>query len=83
MDVVESDVKMRDFMLLGLRLIQEGVSMQSLKNLYGVSMKIEFSYEISFLLKNKLVEWENGDQDRLRLTNRGVMVANQVFMQFV
>jgi oxygen-independent coproporphyrinogen III oxidase len=83
MDVVESDVKMRDFLLLGLRLIQEGVSMQSFKNLYGVSMKIEFSHEISFLLKNKLVEWENGDQDRLRLTNRGVMVANQVFMQFV
>lgn len=83
MDVVDRETRMKDFMMLGLRLVREGVSEKRFQSLYGESMRRVFNYEISTLITQKLVEWGDGDQRRLRLTPRGIMVANQVFMQFV
>lgn len=80
---VDRQTQMRDHMLLGLRLINDGVSVKQFQGLYGKSMQAVFEGEISFLLKRNLVEWVGRDQRRLRLTSRGVLVANQVFMQFV
>lgn len=83
MDSVDRDTQMRDFMMLGLRLIREGVSEQRFQKYYKNPMREIFKNEVSYLLALDLVEWVDEDQEHLRLTPRGVMVANQVFMQFV
>ena len=80
---VDFQTKMRDFMMLGLRLVQEGVSEMRFNRLYGKSLKHVFAEELSYLLTHKLIQWEDADHQQLRLTPRGVMIANQVFMQFV
>ncbi len=80
---INKDTQMKDFMLLGLRLVQEGVSKERFLNCYGEKMDKVFSKEIALLLKQGLVTWQKGDQARLCLTKRGIMVANQVFLHFV
>jgi oxygen-independent coproporphyrinogen-3 oxidase len=81
MEEVDPITQMHDFMWLGLRLIQEGVSAERFSSLYGYSMQEKFRDEIEYLISYGLVAWDEGE--RLHLTPRGVMVANQVFMQFV
>jgi oxygen-independent coproporphyrinogen-3 oxidase len=81
---VDQITRMRDFMWLGLRLVEEGVSAARFKQLYGESMSSIFTKEIEDLHSKELVEWVIKNDDRcLRLTRRGIMVANQVFMAFV
>lgn len=83
MEPVNRSTQMKDFMMLGLRLIGEGVSEQRFQKSFNNPMGQVFRNEIAYLLAFDLVEWVAADQGRLRLTPRGVMVANQVFMQFI
>jgi oxygen-independent coproporphyrinogen-3 oxidase len=83
MTEVDRATQMKDFMMLGLRLVHEGVSDTRFMADFGVSMKAIFSDEIGDLLRKSLIEWVDDEQDRLRLTKRGVMLGNQVFMAFV
>ncbi len=80
---VDQATQMKDFMMLGLRLIQEGASAERFRRLYEMEMEDVFAVEIDLLIKRGLVAWENTDHARLCLTDRGIMVANQVFMEFV
>lgn len=80
---IDKRTQMNDFMLLGLRLVKTGVSSERFESQYGHSIMEVFDKEISSLLEFGLVEWVGGEKSRLRLTKRGVMVANQVFMEFV
>jgi len=72
--------QMSDFMMLGLRLVEDGVTDARFKSCYTESMLDIYAAEIQSLVNNGLIEWVG---ERLRLTPRGVMVANQVFMAFV
>ena len=74
---------MQEFMMLGLRLIQEGVSESQFKHRFRRSMKNVFENEISGLIKDGLIRWDKCDSDRIRLTKRGLFVANRVFREFV
>jgi len=74
---------MKDFMLLGLRIINSGVSIETFSARYGESLVENFVNEIEQLLKQGLVEWWGKGKTQLRLSKRGVMIANQVFMHFV
>jgi len=80
---VDKFTQMKDFMLLGLRIINSGVSIETFSARYGESLMEVFVNEIEQLLKQGLVEWWGKDKTQLRLSKRGVMIANQVFMQFV
>lgn len=80
---VERLTKMKDFMMLGLRLVKKGVSLERFQKLYGMSMIDVFGDEIKSLLDQKIIEWVGQDKNQLRLSRRGVMVANQAFMEFV
>lgn len=80
---VDQATQMKDFMMLGLRLVDEGVTERRFEDMYHCSMSSEFYNEIEALEKLGLVEWADSKKSGLRLTKRGVMVANQVFMQFV
>lgn len=80
---VDEATQMKDFMMLGLRLVKDGVSRIDFSERYGREMESVFQEEINLLLKKGLIEWGKGSRDCLRLTKRGVFLANQVFMQFV
>ncbi len=87
---------MQETMMTGLRLTREGVPDAGFRQRYGLSIAEAFPQEVDELLKLGLVEWvdlsplrppslvgKGGWGDRLRLTPRARLVANQVFMRFV
>ncbi|HEX5838919.1 MAG TPA: hypothetical protein VFY26_13880, partial [Anaerolineales bacterium] len=74
-----------EYMMTGLRLTREGVSAEEFQARFGRSMLDVYPREIDELLKLGLVEncpWP-GVPAKLRLTQRGRLLGNQVFMRFV
>jgi len=80
---VDQQTQMKDFMMLGLRLVKEGVSAEKFQSRYGLVMMDVFDKEIQSLINRGLIEWVDGRNKCLRLSERGMMIANQVFMEFV
>jgi oxygen-independent coproporphyrinogen-3 oxidase len=81
---------MSEFMMTGLRLTQEGVSLVEFEKRFGKSLREEYGKEIEELLKLGLIEQTDsplpmgeGLGVRVRLTPRGRLLGNQVFMRFV
>ena len=79
-----------EFMMTGLRLTQEGVTDEEFQTRFGKSMHTIYGKEIEELTKLGLIEPaspnERGARDEgevLRLTQRGRLLGNQVFMRFV
>jgi oxygen-independent coproporphyrinogen-3 oxidase len=72
---------MSEFMMTCLRLTQEGISEEDFQSRFGMSMCDEYGEEIENLLKLGLIEKDAGG--RIRLTKRGRLLGNQVFMRFV
>jgi oxygen-independent coproporphyrinogen-3 oxidase len=75
--------EMSETMMLGLRLTSEGISDHNFRKQFNVSMIDVYGGEITELLDLGLVEWSGEDQSILRLTRRGRLLGNQVFMEFV
>lgn len=80
---VDHHTQMQEWMMVGLRLTQEGVSVKNFQDRFGEEMEIIFGREILKLLQSGLLEWIGDDDRRLRLTQRGKLLGNQAFMQFV
>jgi len=78
---------MSEFMMTGLRLTQEGVSENVFQTRFGIAMRDVYGREIEELLKLGLVEWYSGWADGrlpiVRITRRGRLLGNQVFLRFV
>jgi len=72
---------MSEFMMTGLRLTQEGVREDEFQERFGHSMGEVYGKEIEELFKLGLIE--NGAGGRLKITRRGRLLGNQVFMRFV
>jgi len=71
-------------MMMGLRLTEEGVSASEFTVRFGMTLDKIFKKEIARLLNQNLVEWaDKEDGPHLRLTRRGRMLGNKVFMQFL
>jgi oxygen-independent coproporphyrinogen-3 oxidase len=75
--------EMQETMMVGLRLTQEGVSEAAFNQRFGESLRGVFGTEIERLVRMGLLEWVGEHLPRLRLTRRGRLLGNQVFMQFV
>jgi len=76
--------QIQETMMLGLRLTLEGVSEQRFFERFGKHIKDLFPGEIKRLIAQKLLEWHENGMDRcLRLTRKGRLLGNQVFMSFV
>jgi oxygen-independent coproporphyrinogen III oxidase len=71
---------MQETMMTGLRLTQEGVSAETFQARFGMELPVVFEQEIRELQDFALLEWAG---DQLRLTKRGRLLGNQVFMRFV
>lgn len=71
---------MQETMLTGLRLTCEGISSQLFHERFGARLIDVFGSEIEKMSKFGLLEWAG---ETLRLTERGRLLGNQVFMEFV
>jgi len=69
----------KEYMLLGLRKI-EGVSIQKFKNKFGENPIFLFRNELNKLVAEELLEV---DGDNIKLTNKGLDLANLVWERFV
>jgi len=81
---------MSEFMMTGLRLTQEGISEDNFQTRFKKPLRDVYGNEIEELLKLGLIEQTDsprpegaGLRVRVRLTKRGRLLGNQVFMRFV
>lgn len=77
---IDPFTEMQETMMLGLRLVEEGVNLRVFEARFGEKGEVVFAKELQELVEKGLLE--DGDE-RVRLTARGRMMGNQVFMQFV
>ena len=80
---INRETEMQEWMMVGLRLTERGVSRAAFWARFNRQMEAVFGAEIENLLELGLLEWFGDQQDRLRLTHQGKLLGNQVFMQFV
>jgi len=77
---IDGMMEMQETMMVGLRLVEKGVSARTFEARFGEKIEAVFAGELRELVGAGLLEWV---EDRVRLTERGKMLGNQVFMQFV
>lgn len=80
---LDKKTEMQETMFMGLRLVQQGVSNREFQERFGKSILDIFSKEVDELLRIGLMEWTGENNGYLRLTQRGILMGNQVFMRFV
>ena len=80
---VDVSTQMMDTMMLGLRLVSEGVRNDVFAERFQRTIHEVFGEKISRLEQQGLVEWVGDTNQRLRLTHRGIFLANRVFREFV
>lgn len=80
---VDRQAEIGEFMLMGLRLVQEGVAEKVFQERFGVSLASLFGSQIERLERLGLLEWAGPDRERLRLTTAGRLLGNQVFIEFI
>lgn len=71
--------KMLEYMLLGLRMIQ-GISIQKFKNKFNCNPIFIYKNKLDFLVRQELIIV---DEDNIRLTDKGLDLANIVWEEFV
>lgn len=81
---IDRETAMAEHMLLGLRLVREGVAAADFAARFGVNLAEHYPAAISFGLKHNLLAWVETPSDaHLRLTYQGCFLANQAIMQFL
>ncbi len=80
---VKQDQEIRETMMMGLRLTEEGVSREAFQARFGMSLEEIYETEIVESISEGLLEWEPTHKDCLRLTPRGRLLGNQVFVRFI
>jgi oxygen-independent coproporphyrinogen-3 oxidase len=75
--------EMQEYMMVGLRLTDEGISQRDFFDRFNLQLSQVFGKQIHKCLRNGLLEMVPNDLDRMRLTEKGRLLGNQVFMEFV
>lgn len=78
-EIQDKPSQMREFMMLGLRKI-EGVKISDFERKFRINPLFYFRFEISKLTDENLIEV---DLDNIKLTKKGLDLANQVFGEFI
>jgi oxygen-independent coproporphyrinogen-3 oxidase len=79
-EVIGERTAMGETMMLGLRLLEDGVSVPSFARRHGVSLFEQFEPQIARLTSIGLLE---ADDERVRLSKRGALLANMVCAEFL
>lgn len=74
--------EMGEFMMLGLRLTRQGVSLEEFRQRFGQEMQEVYGEQIGHLCAAGLLEMLESEK-RLRLTSRGRLLGNRVFREFL
>jgi oxygen-independent coproporphyrinogen-3 oxidase len=78
LEAIGPQTAMAEHMLLGLRLIREGVGAAAFEARFGISLMERYPQAISYGLERGLTEWLAApDGPHLRLTREGRFLANQ------
>ncbi len=73
--------EMKDVVIFGLRLLQEGVNPTKFKERFGLNLEDIFHYQLKKLLANGYVYYNQ--EGNLVLNEKYAFVSNQIFLQFV
>ena len=79
-ELIDAPTSMAETMMLGLRLLQEGVSETAFEARHAVQLRDVYKQEIASLEALDLLYWAG---DRLKLTRRGLLMANDVAERFL
>ena len=77
---IDTRLAQGETMMLGLRLLLEGVARSRFRQRFGVTLEDLFGSEVAALTQRGLLELVEG---HLRLTPRGRLLGNQVFAEFL
>jgi oxygen-independent coproporphyrinogen-3 oxidase len=77
---IDHRTAMGETMMLGLRLIDDGVSASAFSLRHGESIAAIFGSQLSRLASQGLIDF---DGERIRLTQRGILMANSVCAEFL
>jgi oxygen-independent coproporphyrinogen-3 oxidase len=77
---IDRALEIGETLMLGLRLIEEGVARARFKDRFGVDLDEVYSITIARLIEQGLLE---SDAERIRLTVRGRLLGNRVFAEFL
>jgi oxygen-independent coproporphyrinogen-3 oxidase len=80
---IDVDTEIGETMMMGLRLVVEGISNLKFHQRFGISLQQRFGVQIDRLLNLGLLEWEGEEEEILRLTRKGYILGNQVFKEFI
>ena len=78
-ELLDEDAKMKEYMLLGLRKI-EGVNIAKFEEKFNVSPVIKFVKELEKLSRDGLIIVID---ENIKLTNKGIDLANVVWQKFI
>ena len=81
--IIDNETEIGETMMMGLRLVNEGVSNKKIINKFGITLQQRFGPQINRLIEIGLLEWAGDEMDVLRLTNNGRLLGNQVFKEFI
>jgi coproporphyrinogen III oxidase-like Fe-S oxidoreductase len=80
---VDQAAETGETMMMGLRLVQEGAS-SGFRTAFCHSLETVFGSQIAHLITVGLLEWHGRGVERaLRLTVKGRLLGNQVFLEFI
>jgi len=78
----EDDLK--ETIMMGLRLTKVGIDIKAVNQRFGVDIKRIYAKEISKLIRLDMIEMKLiKGRDHMRLKEKGRMLGNQVFMEFI
>lgn len=77
---VTREAEMGEMMMMGLRLVGEGVADADFRARFGLGLEDQYGKKLNTLKAKQLIEW---DGERVRLTRGGRLLGNVVFREFV
>ncbi len=80
MEEIGRALKMGETLMLGLRLLEEGVERARFHERFGVNLDQVYGATIEQLIAQELLE---SDAERIRLTPKGRLLGNRVFAEFL
>lgn len=80
LEAIDAETAMGESMMVGLRLVEAGVDRVLFREHNGIDCVDFFARQLDSLVAEGLIEVLD---DRVRLTQHGKMVGNQVFLQFL
>jgi oxygen-independent coproporphyrinogen-3 oxidase len=80
---IDHQREMNETLMMGLRLLEEGVSTDGFSARFGENLEDVYGVKIGNLIGLGLLEWIEGEKRSIRLTSRGYLLGNRVFGEFV